>query len=110
MSRSIAQVLAPSLFLIAFAGCSLGTGVTPECNLDGSDPKCDPAPACDDGKGGLVRSEACCLERANDQYNLQCGVENAAGKDYRPLCGASAMGNAACCNAASGTYATCLGK
>lgn len=110
LRRNPISLASSTLLLLAVAACSLGTGVTPDCNLDGSAPTCDPPPSCDDGKGGLLKTEECCLARANDEYNLQCGVEGAAGADYRTLCGANASGNAACCNGASGVYATCIGN
>lgn len=105
--RSIVLVLAS----LGLAACSLGEGVTPDCNLDGTSPTCDPAPACDDGKGGLIASPECCLERANDQYNLTCMAENAAGKDFRELCKLNNMGeNVPCCNAATTVYQGCIPK
>ena len=104
------RALGALLAALGLAACSLGTGVTPDCNLDGTQPSCDPAPACDDGKGGLVASPECCLQRANDQYNLTCMAENAAGKDYRELCKTGMGENAPCCSAAKSTYDSCVPK
>ncbi len=99
------------LFALLLAGaCSLGTGVTPICNIDNTEPACDPLPKCDDGKGGLLGTEECCLLRANDNYNLVCMTENASGKDYRTLCGVNGPGLAACCTAALTTFNNCIKK
>lgn len=93
---------------VLVVACSLGDAVTPDCSLDGTDPNCDPAAACDDGQGGLVASESCCLLRANDEYELTCMEQGAAGTDYRLLCPADGTGQVACCAAAKKAYDDCL--
>lgn len=105
-----AGIVAGAFALVLAGGCSLGTGVTPTCNLDNTEPACDPPPSCDDGKGGLLATPECCLARANDEYNLVCTTENAAGKDYRLLCGQSGPGPVACCNSATSIYDGCVPK
>lgn len=98
---------------LALAGCSLGTGVVPTCDFDAAtpDPDCDPETECDDGSGRIKPTAKCCLYRANDEYNLVCQAENAAGADYKEKCPLNLTGDTVkCCTAAISAENACLGK
>ncbi|MBM4375949.1 MAG: hypothetical protein FJ095_12755 [Deltaproteobacteria bacterium] len=111
-SRPVHLVAAATLAAaFVLAGCSIGTGVVPNCNLDGSDPDCDPGTKCDDGQGGLKVTPECCRLRGNDEYNLTCMAESAAGSDYTEKCPTNLSdATAVCCTAARNAENKCLGK
>jgi len=107
--RSVHFVAA--LAAVALAGCSLGVAVVPNCNLNNTEPDCDPETACGDGQGGIKKTTDCCRLRGNDEYNLTCMAPDAAGSDYTKKCPLGISdATAVCCTAAQNAYNKCLEK
>ena len=95
-----------------FAACSLGEGVTPEC-----DPAADPDQAnacfqvaeCDNGNGGVIAEESCCVRPGSADYEVCMGLE--IDGDFRDLCVPGSISGdeqQTCCNASQNTFDLCM--
>jgi hypothetical protein len=102
LGSAAGALLAGGLF-----ACSLGEGVTPDCDPDAPPDQptaCFQVARCDTGMGGVKAEEDCCVEAGNSTYAF-CDGADIEG-DFRQLCvGADASG---CCNTAQQQFDLCM--
>ncbi|MEQ9322281.1 MAG: hypothetical protein RIF41_24155 [Polyangiaceae bacterium] len=103
-----ARAVAAGLFalggLVALAAaCSLGDGVTPECDpslAPGQDGACQGVANCDDGRGGVLATEGCCIEASRQL--LEICVQRQVSDDWRVECQPNAQLAGAVCTVTTG--------
>ena len=103
-ARACAMVLMGLGGLVVIAGaCSLGEGVTPECDASlppGADGACQGVSVCDDGHGGVLANEGCCIGAARQL--LEICVQREVADDWRVDCQPNAQLAGAVCSVTTG--------
>ncbi|MBW2454295.1 MAG: hypothetical protein JRI68_07285 [Deltaproteobacteria bacterium] len=65
----------------AWLACSLGSGVSPDCDPNAapnSPDACHQVSACDDGQGNPIKSDECCGQVADRAYKICEGTDDVA--------------------------------
>jgi len=98
----LALVIGAGTLIVAGGACSLGEGVTPDCDPSlpvGQEGACQGKANCDDGKGGVLATEGCCLD-ASRQLLAIC-VQRDVADDWRTDCQPNALLTEAVCTVAT---------
>jgi len=91
------------VLLVLVAACSLGDGVTPECDpalAPGQDGACQGVANCDDGRGGVKATEGCCIDASRQL--LEICVQRQVADDWRVECQPNAQLAGAVCSVTTG--------
>jgi hypothetical protein len=98
-SLLVAVGLGAVVLFVGLGACSLGDGVSPDCDgtLGPGEPgSCQQLGVCDDGRGGVLANENCCVEASRQLLEI-CIQEDLDG-DWRGQCQNNAQLSGSVCS------------